>query len=329
MCADKLLEQQGERLEYNSYPIDVHVHYQKNCQVVNPVRSLWTNLPINMPPLAQDLVDAIKNNPESREDFIDWNAHHALTQGRCLCEVRIVTGRDCVDHFRKGRYEEPEGPDALPKNKHWGWFIDPAPRGLLCPMAYTKSLQALGGAQDDFHMQYCKWDAILTSEPTEQWVLKQKPGAGKGTIAGLAVTDMLRPGNCVRCQNLGLPEHMGMSMNEKNFIAWPQAWKFAQDLYDRVILPFKYKPRKGHAKAGLEFEGFYHYKDLSATYGVLDEDILTNKRPRNQSVKKYLDDIEAKWNEENPPGEPGPTGADQREIERELLLEPFSDVHQD
>lgn len=146
-----------------------------------------STIPFPRPKLTSAEKDHIVETATSREHFHDIDKIvNAPGYGTCLCELRFITGTQCLQHLRKG----PDG-KTLPSGKdHWAWFIDINPRAMLCPHAKDNGLKSDGKR---FHCD------ILIREPTEDWVLEQDPNDPQGTVAGRASSDLVFEGKCPRC----------------------------------------------------------------------------------------------------------------------------------
>lgn len=140
-------------------------------------------------------MDNIVANATTREDFHDYNwlASEDGGWGICLCEIRIITGVGCVSRLTNGGCA---APGELPKNKHWAWLIDCAPRGRICPLVHLKHHVMLGNPQAEGVA--CR--RIMIKQPPEYWILVRNEG---DLVPGRAVTDVLRPGPCVACDPNG------------------------------------------------------------------------------------------------------------------------------
>ena len=228
-------------------------------------KSIRTQLALDLIPLDSKQLNKFAETARSREDFHNYNVIMGRQGdwGKCLCEVRIVTGRKCLDHLRKGNYAPPKQGEK-PKNKHWAWYIDPAPRGFLCPLV-RNAPNLMGGGKTPKHLQTCE---ILIKAPPESWVLEQHPNALDGALAGRAVTDILHPEECEGCR--------GTQMHDNNRLDFDQWRKMDFNLQFPnmpVKKPMQYMPC-GESKHGtLTKWHYYHYHDLHRTYGVPDADV--------------------------------------------------------
>lgn len=71
-------------------------------------------IPIGLQEITQDQLNDIVANAQSREEFHDCNWHASEDGGWavCLCEIRIITGTECIRHLSEG---ECMTPGHLPK----------------------------------------------------------------------------------------------------------------------------------------------------------------------------------------------------------------------
>ena len=148
-------------------------------------------MPFPRPALTKSQKDKIVESAISRKDFYDVDKITSSPKyGTCLCELRFVTGVECLKFLTKG----PTG-ETLPEGqRHWTWYIDINPRAFLCPHAKRNGLQAEGDPRR-FHCD------ILIKEPTERWELAQDPRDPEGTFAGRVTSDEILPGKCPQCDS--------------------------------------------------------------------------------------------------------------------------------
>ena len=135
----------------------------------------------------------IVHNARTREDFHDLNKIMSPPSwGFCLCELRIISGQRCLNFLSK---DEDGANGKTPKEgeSHWGWFIDPCPRGEMCPIAKQRHWE-----REDSISIYEPCD-ILIAKPTSEWALAQHEDDPKGTIAGRVSTDMWLKSKCPGC----------------------------------------------------------------------------------------------------------------------------------
>jgi hypothetical protein len=176
-------------------------------------------------PLSDNIKKDILATATSREDFHDYDKIHAEGND-CLCELRIITGKDCEKHLKKdGKTGQTEN---LGSNRHWGWYIDIAPRGYLCPAVWRRRNRLAV----DVGYEGC---SILIEPPSEEWVLAQLPGDPEGTCAGRAVGDEVRLGVCCACA--------GSAMRDNHEIRVEQLSKFKYLGETKwFIQPVEYRP---------------------------------------------------------------------------------------
>lgn len=100
-----------------------------------------TELPILPPALSEEDKRKILATAESREDFHDYKKMHDVKNFGCLCELQIASGKACEKHLGKGL----DGKTTEEAKYHWAWHIGVTPRGLVCPIAYTRHLKGFEG----------------------------------------------------------------------------------------------------------------------------------------------------------------------------------------
>lgn len=132
----------------------------------------------------------VAENATCLEDFHNYDhIDRPGYWGRCRCQLRIVTGSECLHHFECN--EEGETPSSA--NSHWAWFIDIAPRMEICPFVKQAQIAGIGTTRP------C--DILIGIAPPAAWVLEQDPGAKAGTWPG-RVQDIVVSGvKCMRCRN--------------------------------------------------------------------------------------------------------------------------------
>jgi hypothetical protein len=239
---------------------------QEDWNGVVPV-STRTGIPLNLKPLNNQKLQEIVATANSREDFHNYNTIMGAPKwGHCLCELRFITGADCIQYLCKGALPAPVK-GAMPKNKHWAMFIDPAPRGFLCPFMRTAWYATMGLQRTDTSFQKCD---VLIGKPTEDWILAQRPNAPNGALPGRAVTDIVLPGKCLRCENANAPIDEYNMLHSNQFSKMDLSIPFC-DI--PITKPVQYKPEGTLRHPTLEGGTWYRYRDLSMAYGVPDSDI--------------------------------------------------------
>jgi hypothetical protein len=144
--------------------------------------------------LTQDEKFEIVRTAESRKDFHDVDKIVSEPWwGRCLCELRIVAGQECRDYCRKGE----DGKTTPEAKKHWVWFIDINPRGMVCPFAMQRGHERGEGDPDKWHCD------ILMDFPKdfklEDWIMTHDTPDPPGTVSINIYSDMVMRGKCVQC----------------------------------------------------------------------------------------------------------------------------------
>jgi hypothetical protein len=192
-------------------------------------------------PLPKGRAAEIAADARTREDFLDYDViEREPSDGRCLCELRIICGTQCHEFYRKGA----DGKTHKDGHKHWAWRIDMAPRGQVCPVAKQRI--------NDGHYAYSGCREILIKPPTSAWVLEQHPDDPQGTIAGRVATDEIWIGPCPQCRYKPLirednelfmsqTELVGEAMTDLNF---PRL-RHDVEPFDLVRLPLRIKRTPG------------------------------------------------------------------------------------
>jgi hypothetical protein len=215
---------------------------------------------------------AIADNATSREDFHDyaWHISEIADWGACLCELRIITGEDCLKHLEKGSYEPPKVGE-LPKNKHWAWYIDSAPRGMTCPRAQYQLDSGMGNPP--IETQAC--EDILIKPPPEHWVLAQRDCDPNGTVAGRASTDIVRRGSCLACAGLNIQKHNRVVFDQQVKLR-PTYHKSGKDSIWK--LPLRYTPSNLKPQhPTLVPEKYYYWERLNGLF-VPPKDMYDQRR---------------------------------------------------
>jgi hypothetical protein len=119
---------------------------------------------------------------------------------------------------------------------------------------------------------------ILLEAPSEEWVLAQMAGDGKGTVAG-RVRDVVAAGApCAQCSGLSVLANRRIAFSQKGKFDYHGEW-------EGLVLPVQYKPNRGMTRHGLlKNEGWYQEADLK-----LFESLVDKKEIWLAHVKRGLD----------------------------------------
>jgi hypothetical protein len=233
-----------------------------------PVKSERTNLPLHQKPLSKEDVDRIIANATSREDFHDYNWQQSADAGygSCLCEVRIISGSDCVKHLEKGELGDLAKVGEPCNNKHWAWQIDIAPRDKICPralMRYDDDVRAASGAEHLVKATGCR-EILLVKAIPEEWVLATMPKDSGFAIPGRAITDIMRPNSkCFSCRYKDW-------VNEFNEVIVDQVYKL--DPRGMLEWPMRYDAENGKTRHKSLVPGEYYGAKRLADFGVREEE---------------------------------------------------------
>ena len=172
---------------------------------------------------------------------------------------------------------------------HWCWYIDIAPRGLVCPKYKAMIKKYIGKKEPP---RSCD---ILVKPPTSEWVLARDPRDYSTDVAGRAATDMFIPGKCLNCQVKDdnkdgkesiTPENeyifdQKRKWSHLNIFTRPEKGEFWPD--DHFVQPLEYDPGEaGSCHPALVPFKLYHM-DTLALFGV------SHKHIRHPELKVFWD----------------------------------------
>jgi hypothetical protein len=259
---------------FPSYPDTVDMVYHQSVYETEElrsfcngtIRSLRTDITLPRKAVGIEAMFKLLDNPQNKEDFhnYDYIDGRQGQWGRCRCELRIITGKECLPHFKA----DAEGKTPSSAQDHWAWLVDIAPRGKVCPVAKGVSKLVLG--------EPLPCNIMLNKNgPPSAWVLAQDEGAEEGTLPG-RINDMTLSQKCLKCLDASQIEQ------ETNRATLDQRPK---TLYlnspNPIIQPKIYKPTSGvSAHWSLEINKLYHMDDIrelkavEGVGGVYADDLL-------------------------------------------------------
>jgi hypothetical protein len=269
---------------FPSYPDAVSMVYRQSVYIQEElppfckgmtIQSLRTDIALPRKAIGKEAMYKLMDNPQIKEDFhnYDYIDGYQGQWGRCLCELRIITGKECLPHFEANA----EGKTPSSAKDHWAWLVDVAPRGKVCPVAKGVCDLALGEPLPCNIM-------LGNNGPPSAWILAQDEGAKEETLPG-RIDDVTLLRKCLKCQNASKVEQ---ETNKANLDQKAKAIYLESP--NATTQPMKYKPMSGESVHwSLNIDKLYHVDDVRKVGVMWANDLWVGDEQTGMLYSQHLE----------------------------------------